>query len=155
MAAWQAIVEKGRSYADSCNAHVKRVCRIMCMSLVTKPYECKCMLSNMQRFSSQEEGGRVSSPFWLSRAMGDRICNTPPLISWNSYSDKALPLMALTQSTLRVRKLKMLKRKDFARLDLLYHAWATIQCNQGWHRFTFMFLTCFPNSSCVLAALEV
>ena len=22
--------------------------------------------------------------------MGDRICNTPPLISWNSYSDKAL-----------------------------------------------------------------
>ena len=71
------------------------------------------------------------------------------------YNDKALPLMALTQSTLRVRKLKMLKRKDFARLDLLYHAWATIQCNQGWHRFTFMFLTCFPNSSCVLAALEV
>ena len=71
------------------------------------------------------------------------------------YNDKALPLMALTQSTLRVRKLKMLKRKDVARLDLLYHAWATIQCNQGWHRFTFMFLTCFPNSSCVLAALEV
>ena len=48
---------KERSFADLSMHMSERVCRIMCMSLETKPFECKCMLSNMQRSSQGRVGG--------------------------------------------------------------------------------------------------
>ena len=43
------------------------------------------------KLSVQVVGGRVSALFRSSRAMGDRsLCNQPPGIAWNAYSDSAL-----------------------------------------------------------------